>query len=374
MWYNGGMDEELTSILMNICDIYSVSGDEKNLADYVEGCLSKISHLEVARIKNNVVAKTNFKHAKRIILAGHIDTVPVSKITDNLPTRRIFENAEQVIYGRGTVDMKAGDAVFLYLAQNLDALSEQLKYDITFIFYEGEEIASEFNGLKYITENHADLVHADFAILGEPTGGGVEAGCNGSLRFDIVLRGKAAHSARAWKGENAIHKLYPVLEILNNWNNTEPKEHAVIVDELEYREGLNAVLISGGVASNIIPDVCKIHINYRFAPNKNAIEAQEIMQNLFRNYELEYSDVSDGARPGLNLESVQKFANYAQEQTGINPRAKMGWTDVARFSALGMPALNFGPGDPMLCHHDDEKIAVRDISKCYEVLVGFLTS
>ncbi len=368
------MDEELAAITEALCDVYSVSGEEKNLADYLEQHLSEISCLEVTRIRNNVVARTNFARSRHVILAGHIDTVPVSKISNNLPTRRTFEDGKQMVWGRGTVDMKAGDAVFFYLAQNLDALSRQLKYDITFIFYEGEEVAGEFNGLKYITENRADLVHADFAILGEPTGGGVEAGCNGSLRFDIVLRGKAAHSARAWKGKNAIHKLLPVLKILNNWNSAGLQERTVVVDGLEYREGLNAVLINGGVASNIVPDVCRVHINYRFAPDKDAVAAREIMQNLFSGYELEYKDISNGARPGLNLESVQKFAKYAEEKTGIGIRAKMGWTDVARFSALGMPALNFGPGDPMLCHRDDERVAVSDISASYEVLVGFLTS
>jgi succinyl-diaminopimelate desuccinylase len=368
------MDEELAKITEDICNIQSVSGAEQELADYVEQFLSEMDYLEVVRVQNTIVAKTNFGHARRVILAGHIDTVPVSKITNNLPTQRKVEHGEQIIWGRGTVDMKAGDAVFLYLAQNLPQLSEQLQYDISFIFYECEEVSGDLNGLRQLVEDHAELIHADFAILGEPTGGGVEAGCNGSLRFDITLTGKAAHSARAWKGENAIHKSLRVLEILNTWNSIDPQEHIVVVDELEYRESLNAVLISGGVATNIVPDECKIHINYRFAPDKSATQAQKIMQELFSGYELEYKDISEGARPGLNLECVQKFADYARERTGISVRAKMGWTDVARFSALGMPALNFGPGDPMLCHHDHEQVEVRDITRCYEVLVGFLTS
>jgi succinyl-diaminopimelate desuccinylase len=369
-----GMDEDLAQLTQKICDIQSVSRDEKNLADFLEAHLQQNAYLEVVRINNNVVAKTQFGHSQRVILAGHIDTVPVSKITDNLPTQRKVEGDELMIWGRGTVDMKAGDAVFLYLAQNLEAISEKLKYDITFIFYEGEEIASQFNGLKYITEHHADLIQGDFAILGEPTGGQVEAGCNGTLRFDVIVRGKAAHSARAWKGENAIHKLGAVLGVLNDWNAVDYRQRLVMVDELEYREGLNAVLVSGGVASNVIPDLCKVHINYRFAPNKSAAEAMENMRELFGEFEVEFVDISEGARPGLNLEAVRKFANYAGESALVAVRAKLGWTDVARFSALKIPALNFGPGDPLLCHHDDEKVAVSDITNCYRILLGFLTA
>ena len=238
-----------------ICDIESVSGNESALADAIEAELSKVSHLEVIRDGDAIIARTHLGRAQRVIVAGHIDTVPVNK---NLPTRL---EADELI-GRGTVDMKAGVAVALKLALDLSAP----RHDLTWIFYDHEEVASDLNGLGRIARNHPQLLAADFAILGEPSNGTVEGGCNGTLRVVVASSGKRAHSARAWMGDNAIHKLSAALTALNAY-----QPASVDVDGLVYREGLSAVGVSGGVAGNVIPDAASLVVNYRFAPDKSCL-------------------------------------------------------------------------------------------------------
>jgi succinyl-diaminopimelate desuccinylase len=374
--------DKLYQLVTELCDIESVSGNEQGVADYVEGFLRALEYLEVSRIGNCVVARTNYGRKSRVVLAGHLDTVPISRRTSNLPTRRKVVEAgsasaetkesEEFIWGRGTVDMKAGDAVFMYLAAVFAGSDTDPKYDITYIFYDNEEVSGDLNGLLMLSNEHPDLLKCDFAILGEPTDSHIEAGCNGSLRFDIPLHGKAAHSARGWKGENAIHKAEAVLHLLNAWNSGE--RHLVEVEGLAYTESLNATLISGGIATNVIPDECKVHVNYRFAPDKTTDDAQQVVAEIFAGYELDYKDISAPARPGLSLSAVQEFVEHNQRLTGLGVSPKLGWTDVSRFSALGIPALNYGPGDAFLAHHDEEQVALSSIDTCFQVLYAFLST
>jgi succinyl-diaminopimelate desuccinylase len=328
----------LTEQLVNI---ESVSGNEQAIADAVEAGLRALPHLEVTRFANTVVARTNHGHAERVVIAGHLDTVPLN---DNLPARRDQEN----LHGLGTCDMKAGCAVALRIA----ATMPETNRDITFLFYECEEVEAERNGLKLLGESHPELLEADFAILMEPSDAVVEAGCQGTMRVDVVTRGERAHSARAWKGVNAIHGAADVLARLNAYQPRRP-----VIDGLEYHEGLNAVFITGGVAGNVLPDECRISVNYRFAPDRSEDEALAHMQEVFDGYEMVVSDSAPSAMPGLSVPAAAAFI----EAVGGVANPKFGWTDVARFSELGIPAVNFGPGDPHLAHKQEEFVPLEHI-------------
>ncbi len=338
----------LVELTMAICDIESVSGNEAALADEVEALLTKCAHLSVVRDGNAIVASTNLNRGSRVVIAGHIDTVPVA---NNLPTQLHHFEREQVIVGRGTVDMKGGVAVMLKLAVEL----QDPNVDISWVFYDNEEVASELNGLGRLVRNRPDLIQGDFAVLCEPTSALIEGGCNGTIRVEVSASGKKAHSARPWMGENAIHKLAPALEKLASF-----QPETLTVDGLEYRESLNAVLASAGIATNVIPDLATLTVNYRFAPSRSGEEAERLMREFFADFEVTVTDLAVGARPGLNTEPAQAF--MASLGTGVKP--KYGWTDVARFSALGIPAVNYGPGDPSLAHADNENVPVGHLFDC----------
>ena len=352
------LEGDLVELTRAICDIESVSGNEKELADAIESALAKYSHLEVIRDGDAIVARTNFGHATRVVIAGHIDTVPVA---NNLPVKLLPMEREQVLWGRGTVDMKAGVAVQLKLAATLDKTNT----DVTWVFYDHEEVEASLNGLGRIARNRPDLLDASFAVLCEPSNAQVEGGCNGTIRVEVRARGVKAHSARSWMGKNAVHAS---AEILNRLNAYEPQ--SVEVDGLVYRESMNAVLISGGMATNVIPDECVVTINYRFAPSKSGDEAESHLRELFDGFEIEMTDLSEGARPGLDRPEAAAFV----AATGSEPKPKYGWTDVARFSALGIPAVNFGPGDPNKAHADDENVPVSQIFACEAALRTWLTA
>jgi succinyl-diaminopimelate desuccinylase len=345
---------ELTRVL---CDLDSVSDREGPLADAIETALRGLPHLEIFRDGDAIVARTTLGRDRRVVIAGHIDTVPIN---GNVPSR--FETIEGIDYlwGRGTVDMKAGVAVQLKLAAELtDPL-----IDITWIWYDHEEVSEALNGLGRLARLRPDLLDGDFAILGEPTNSIIEGGCNGNLRVEVRTFGTRSHSARAWAGHNAIHDLAPVLDTLAAY---QPRE--VEVDGLVYREGLNAVGISGGVAGNVIPDEAMVHINYRFAPSRSGDEAVAHLRELFVGYDLTVVDLAAGARPGLDAALAREFV----KAVGGEPRPKYGWTDVARFSALGVPAVNYGPGDPLKAHADDERVAIEQIASCERGLRAWLT-
>lgn len=346
---------ELTRAL---CDIPSVSGDEKILADAIEEAVAPLAHLEVIRHGNTIVARTNLGRAQRVAIAGHIDTVPINA---NVPTRDVEIDGVPFLWGRGTVDMKAGSAVQLKLAAELT----DPVIDITWMWYDNEEVEASKNGLGLLAAVRPDLFQADFAILGEPSNGEVEGGCNGTLRAIVRTTGVRAHAARAWIGENAIHRAAPILTRLAEYRAKE-----VLVDGLLYRESLSAVRITGGVAGNVIPDACEVEVNYRFAPNKSAADAEAHVRGVLAGFDVEITDAAEGARPGLDAEIAQQFV----AAVGAEPRPKYGWTDVARFSALGIPAVNYGPGDPHLAHHDEERVPLAQIVAVEQGLRAWLTS
>ncbi|MDR2257199.1 MAG: succinyl-diaminopimelate desuccinylase [Arthrobacter sp.] len=347
---------DLTAALM---DIESVSGNEARVADAVEAALRALPHLSVLRDGDAIVARTNLDRAERVVLAGHLDTVPLPTTPGSRGTVPSTWDG-QTLYGRGATDMKGGVAVQLALAA---ALTEP-NADITFVFYDHEEVEASLSGLGRLVEHHPELLtDASFAILLEPTNGNVEGGCNGTMRFKVTTTGKAAHSARAWMGENAIHRAAPILTRL-----AEHEPATIHVDGLDYRESLNAVRINGGVAGNVIPDHCEVEVNYRFAPSRGIEEADAYVRALLEGFDVERTDAAAGARPGLDVPAAASF----MEAVGAGALPKYGWTDVARFSELGIPAVNFGPGDALLAHSDDEHVEAQAIRVCLAALTRWL--
>lgn len=356
------LTSDVTTLTAAVCDIESVSLAEAALADAVQTALTPLAHLSVTRIGNTVIARTSLGRTERVVLAGHIDTVPLTSDPANLPTVRVSDAAGgEVLRGRGTVDMKGGVAVMLRLAHEVP---EPVR-DVTYVFYEAEEIDSRFNGLLHVQEQQPDLItDAVFAVLLEPTDARVEGGCKGTLRAEVVTKGLASHSARPWKGHNAIHDAGEVLARLTAY-----APQTRIVDELEFREALNAVLIQGGVATNVIPDRCIVTVNYRYAPSLSQEDAEAHVREVFDGFDVTVVDNAGGARPGLHLPAAKAFV----EALGLPVEAKQGWTDVARFSAMGVPAVNFGPGDPNLAHMDDEQCPVVQYTDCESALLRWLT-
>ncbi|GAB20869.1 succinyl-diaminopimelate desuccinylase [Gordonia effusa NBRC 100432] len=352
---------QLTAALI---DIESESHEEAAIADAVEEALrTQTTGFEIIRNGNRVLARTSFGRVSRVILAGHLDTVPIA---GNVPHRRETTADEgDVIHGCGSVDMKSGDAVFLHLAATLD----NPRHDLTLIFYDCEEIAAEFNGLGVIERELPDWLLGDVAILGEPTGGLIEAGCQGTLRVVVSASGQRSHSARAWMGDNAIHKLGGLLTTLSEY---QPRR--VDIDGCEYREGLSAVGITGGVAGNVIPDEASVTINFRFAPDRSVEQATQHVRDVVasapggQQLTVTVTDSAPGALPGLANPAAAELVAAADG----NFRAKYGWTDVSRFSALGIPAVNYGPGDPNLAHRVDERVPVAQIDTVHQVLRDYL--
>jgi succinyl-diaminopimelate desuccinylase len=337
-----------------LVDIASVSGEEGPLADAVERALRRLPHLTVTRHGHTVVARTALGRAERVVLAGHLDTVPHA---GNFPSR--WDEGGARLTGVGTSDMKAGVAVQLRLAGGLAAPSR----DVTYVFYECEEIAVERNGLYLLARDAPELLAGDFAVLLEPSGGVVEGGCQGTLRASVTVSGARAHTARSWMGRNAVHDAAPVLDLLRSWQPRRP-----VVDGLEYHEGLNAVAISGGVAGNVVPDQCVVTVNYRFAPDRTEEEAAAYVRDLFAAWPVAVLDSAPGARPGLASGVAADFA----AAVGGEPRAKLGWTDVARFAALGIPAVNYGPGISEIAHTPGEYVETQAITAAEQALTAWL--
>ena len=344
---------DLTAALV---DIPSVSRDERRIADEVERALREQTGYEVIRNGDAVLARTDFGRPTRVVLAGHLDTVPIA---DNVPSHRDADH----IYGCGTCDMKSGDAVFLHLA----ATVAEPVHDITLIFYDCEEIEASANGLGRIERELPDWLRADVAVLGEPTGGYIEAGCQGTLRALVSATGTRSHSARSWLGDNAIHKLGEVLDRLKSYQG-----RVVDIDGCTYREGLSAVGIDGGVASNVIPDAASVTVNFRFAPDRTPEAALAHIRDVFTglDVDLHQTDSAAGALPGLHHPAAAALVDAA----GGLVRAKYGWTDVSRFAALGIPAVNFGPGDPNVAHRRDERVSIAQIAAVTTTLHRYLTT
>jgi succinyl-diaminopimelate desuccinylase len=340
------------ALTASLVDVPSPSGGEGRLADEIETALKQVGHLTVERDGDAVLARTNLGRGQRVVIAGHLDTVPVA---DNLPSRRDGDR----LFGCGSSDMKSGVAVMLRVAASL----HDMRHDVSWLFYDNEETDAARNGLGRVSRNAPDWLKADLAVLMEPTGNRIEAGCQGTMRALVLATGKRAHSARSWLGDNAIHRAGEVLTRLAAY---EPRR--VVIDGCEYREGLNAVRVEGGVSGNVVPDRCTITVNYRFAPDRDEEQALAHVQEMLAPFECVPTDSAPGALPMLGEPATADFVRTV----GGDPVAKLGWTDVARFAQLGIPAVNFGPGDPNVAHTREEYVDIPRIAEAERVLRSYL--
>ncbi len=352
---------DLLAATADLVAIPSVSRHEKELADRVESALRDHAHLEVRRVGDNVVARTRFDRDRRVVLAGHLDTVP----ENGNATPRL---SGPTLWGLGSADMKGGLAVMLALAVHV----VEPAVDVSYVFYVSEEVAREHNGLLALEVSDPDLLAGDVAVLGEPTGALIEAGCQGVLKLELAMGGARAHSARPWMGVNAVHRLAPVLGRLAAYEQRRP-----VIDGCEYRESLQAVGVNGGIAANVVPDRVTVLLNHRFAPDRDAAEAERSVRDLLEPLldpaagdRIDVVEVSPAAAPCLTDPLLARLATA----TGRPPRAKLGWTDVAFFAERGVPAVNFGPGDPELAHTADERVTEDELERAYAILSDLITA
>lgn len=350
---------DLLEVTARLVDIESVSHDEAAITDHIERELRRRAPwLQVDRLGHNVVARTSVGRPHRLILAGHSDTVPINA---NLPSRRDGD----VLWGCGTSDMKSGLAVMLELACTV----EHPVVDVSYVFYEAEEVAAEHNGLGRLFRERPDLLEGDVALLGEPTDGAIEAGCQGSMRVEVTFAGDRAHTARPWMGRNAIHRMAGVLGRLGSYEERRP-----VIDGCQYREAVQAVNVEGGVAGNVVPDRAVLTLNHRFAPDRTPAEAEAHLRSLVApelsaGDDFRVTDCADGAAPALSHPLLARLI----ERNDLPVRAKLGWTDVARFAAHGVPAANFGPGDATLAHTRDERVSRVPLELVARALHDLLT-
>ncbi|HUC04361.1 MAG TPA: succinyl-diaminopimelate desuccinylase [Acidimicrobiales bacterium] len=339
--------------------IPSVSRNEATMAALVEDALRGCEWLKVERVGDNVVARTNLGHAQRVVLAGHLDTVP--------PDRNEQPVVDgDTLWGLGASDMKGGLAVMLDLA----VTTPEPSVDVTWCFYAREEIARSDSGLLELWRSRPDLLEADAAILGEPTEGLVEAGCQGTMRLEIGLVGVRAHTARPFMGRNAIHRLGAVLARVAGWEG-----RRVVLDGCTYVEQLQAVAVQGGVAPNVVPDAAGTTLNFRYAPDRHAADAESFVRALLagtvdetQGDSVEVVDGAEGAPPSLTHPLLAGLV----ASTGAPARAKVGWTDVASFWEHGVPAANFGPGDPQLAHHPQERVTRAQLERTRAALAALI--
>ncbi len=351
---------DLLAATRDLMAVPSPSRGESALADLVERALGECPWLELARVGDNVVGRTTGGRAQRLVLAGHLDTVPAN---GNQEPRLDGET----LWGLGASDMKGGLAVMLDLATTVP----EPTVEVTWCFYAREEIGRADSGLLELWRERPELLAGDAAILGEPTDGVVEAGCQGTMRVRITLRGVRAHTARPFNGRNAIHRVAPLLQRVADWPGRE-----VVLDGCTYAEQLQAVAIEGGVAANVVPDEATVTLNHRYAPDRRAEEAAAFLLELLQGTwdpeagdAWEVLDAGDGAPPSLG----HPLLGALVEKSGAAPKAKVGWTDVASFWEHGVPAANFGPGDPHLAHHPDERVSRAQLGRTRDVLHALIT-
>ncbi len=377
---HGSADVDLLALAAELVAIPSPSHKEKALADHVEQLLraatisttagsSTGTPLEITRISNNVIARTQLDRPQRLVIAGHLDTVPAApNDPDHLKARIDGER----LYGLGACDMKGSLAAQLAVATQLN----DPKLDVTFVFYECEEVSGQHNGLGLLFEQAPELLACDVALLGEPTSAMLEAGCQGTLRAKVTYRGQRAHTARPWKGVNAIHRLGELLIAL-----TQPlipglarpsyEARRPVIDGCEFREAIQAVAVSGGVAGNVVPDEATLTLNLRYAPDRTPGEAEEYLAEIVGECDdFEVTDHAHGAPPELNHPLLQQLIS----DNNLTVAAKLGWTDVARFASHGIPAANFGAGDPTIAHTRNEFVQRSEIEAVHAALLALLHS
>ena len=297
---------DLLAFTAELVDIPSVSHDERAITDRLEAVLRAVPWLEVERVGENLVARTE-DVGPRLLLAGHTDTVP-----PNGNERARIDG--DVLWGLGSADMKSGVAVLAELARTV----ARPVMGVTYVFYECEEVEARYNGIERLFGERPELLQADAAILAEPTAALVEAGCQGTMRLVATFTGERAHTARAWLGRNAIHGLAPVLQRIASYV---PRD--VEIDGCQFREGVQAVIVEGGVAHNVVPDRAVLTVNHRFAPDRTPEEAEAFARGLLAEAdEVEVTDMAVAAAPSLDHPLLTEREN--PRRAAVRRRKRLG--------------------------------------------------
>jgi succinyl-diaminopimelate desuccinylase len=346
--------ERLLEYLLFFLERPSVTGAEEELCDDLETRISASPGWQIERVSNNLAARRAEPDPslEKVVLAGHLDTVPE-------PEGGIEVRVEgDRIYGRGASDMKAGDAVMLALLENFP---EQSRLEPAFVFYEREEGPYAENGLEAVFAGCPWVLDAGLALVPEPTAAALEVGCVGTSQVEITFRGRSAHAARPWQGENALTKAGRFLDALHE----RPAEE-VIVESLPFYEVLTPTLARGGRAKNVVPDSFVVNVNYRFAPGKDLEDVKQLFEDLLGDSAtFEVVDFAPSGPVNLDNPLLQELID-----TGLEVRPKQAWTDVARFSERGVAAANFGPGLPSQAHQEAEHAELPRLEECYAHLIS----
>lgn len=350
--------ERLLEALLFFLERPSVTGEEEQLCDDLETRIGRGAGWRIERTGNNLIvgreSPDGFRN--RVVLAGHLDTVP--EPAGGLPVRKEGDR----VHGRGSSDMKAGDAVMLALLEGFDwegSWAEPL-----FVFYEREEGPYAENGLEIVFEEFPEVLEADLALVPEPTENALEVGCVGTAQVEVTFRGRPAHSARPWQGENALTAAGRFLSALH-----ERPADEVVVEGMSFYEVLSPTLARGGRAKNVVPDEFWINVNHRFAPGRGIEHVKSTFDGLLEgaNASYEVVDFAPSGSVDLSHPLLQRF--LAQDDVVVRP--KQAWTDVARFTQRGVASANFGPGLPSQAHQPDEHVELPLLAACYERLARY---
>jgi len=355
----GDLAAKLAQRTLELCRIPSPIGQEREIADHLERwAWSLFPRSQVYRKSNSLVVGSVADGRPTVALVGHLDTVPPH------PSDGPARIERDRIFGRGSSDMKGGVAVMMALAEGLPR--DRLPYNLLLIFYEREEGPYLESGLGPLFEALSGLKSVALGIALEPTDNVVQVGCVGSIHATLRFSGKTAHSARPWQGENAIHGAGPLLaELL-----TLPRREVSFAG-FPFYEVFSVTRASGGRARNVVPDLFEMNLNYRFAPGKSMEQAQQDVRALVGDRaEIEFADLAPSGRVCTDNRLFQELLTA----TGLPAASKQAWTDVARFSAFGVDAINFGPGETAQAHQQNESASIPALALAYQKLKAFLTA
>ncbi|WP_433936102.1 succinyl-diaminopimelate desuccinylase [Sorangium cellulosum] len=349
----------LADTLLWLCSVPSPTGEEQALCSEVAERLGRARLAAPVRRHGDslVVQVTQGTGGPKIALAGHLDVVRTSH--DGPP--RIEGDR---LYGPGASDMKSGLALMLDLAEG--ERQDIAGVDLTLVFYAREEGPYLENELALVIEREPGLRALDLAVCLEPSDNKLSLGASGSLHAGLTFRGRTAHSARPWQGENAIYKAGPFLVELAS---LAPRE--VEIDGFVYRAVTTATMAQGGRGRNVVPDEFTMNLNHRFPPGTSIQEAQRTIEALVAGRaEIAWRDLSPSAPPHASHPLV-----VALREAGVAAvEPKQAWTDVARFAELGVPAVNFGPGENAQAHQRNEWASLRKLYEGRAILRRWLSA
>lgn len=355
---NDDVTVRLAARTLEIVDVPSESRDEAALAAHVLGVLGAAG--VPARdagdtcILGGAIAGPRTPGRPLVILAGHLDTVPAQ---GNRPGRR----EGGAVHGVGASDMKAALAVMIELALDLDASAIGL--DLGYLFFGREELPVAQSALTPLLGREPALLESDLVLMMEPTDNTIHAGCLGNLNATWSFHGRSGHSGRPWTADNAIHRAARGIAALADLPYVEHEQ-----DGLVFTEAVSVTRVAGGIADNVVPDITTAHVNYRYPPGLPAAEAETRLREWCEPHgTLEIVSNAPSAPVVLDHPLVRALREHGE----LSVHAKQAWTPIAEFAAFGMPAVNFGPGDPEQAHRRDEHVTEAALRRCYDVLHAF---